>query len=354
MPFLRNAWYMAGWAEQLSDKPLRIKILGRGIALYRLSNGEAVAIGDRCAHRFASLGDGKIVNDSLQCPYHGLRYDRTGQCVHNPHGDGAIPPRARVDSYRLIERHHGLWIWMGDPGLADPLKIPDFSLFDRADLASSRDRLYVRANYELVSDNLLDLSHAAYLHPFLATEGLASRSRTEVKRVDTTVWSFMWNDNEPVTPLFKLVWDGNGDRGDLRSHMRWTAPCNLYLDVGMTDVAAVSTESGPWLPSAHLLTPETESSTHYFWMIARNRQQTNEELGKIIHQGISRAFTTEDEPMISRIFENMNGEDFRTLRPAMLPGDTAASLARRVLSTMIADESVHESEAQHPQTSNIA
>ena len=337
MHFLRNAWYMVGWGENLSPGPTRIKVLGEPVALYRLQSGAAVALADRCPHRSASLADGKIIDDALQCPYHGLRFNALGACVHNPHGSGSIPPRAHVKSYPLVERHHALWIWMGDRDDPDPTMIPDFSIFDEASLVSSRGYLHIKANYELINDNLLDLSHAAFIHPFLTNEGYAARSRSDVKQDGTTVWSYLWNDNEPLTPLFQLVWDGQGERCDMRAHMRWTAPSSLLLDVGVTEVGAPP-EAGPAIPSAHLLTPESESSTHYFWMVGRNRLQNDVELGRAIHAGIERAFTTEDEPMISRIAENMSGAEFWSLKPAILPGDAAALRARSVLTELIATQ----------------
>jgi phenylpropionate dioxygenase-like ring-hydroxylating dioxygenase large terminal subunit len=337
MLFLRNAWYVVGWAENLAPGPSRIKVLGESVALYRRQNGDAVALADRCPHRSASLGDGGIVDDVLQCPYHGLRFDANGMCVHNPHGNGSIPPRARVKKYPLVERHHALWIWMGETANANPDLIPDFSLYDGPNLVSSRGYLRINANYELINDNLLDLSHAAFIHPFLTNEGYASRSRSEVKQEGTTVWSYLWNDNEPLTPLFRMVWDGEGDRCDMRAHMRWTAPSALLLDVGVTNVGAAP-EAGPALPSAHLLTPESETSTHYFWMVGRNRRREDRELGDAIHAGIQRTFVTEDEPMIARVAENMGGAEFWSLRPAILPGDAAALRARRMLEELIANE----------------
>lgn len=335
--FLRNAWYMAGWAETLSNQPKRIKILGEGVALARLADGTAVAMGDRCPHRYASLSDGKLVDDTLECPYHGLRFDKSGACVFNPHGNGMIPPRARVKSYPLVERYHALWIWMGDAALADDASIPDFSAFMAPDVVTCRDYLRIGANYELVTDNLLDLSHVEFLHPFLANPGAAQRARRDVKQEGSSIWAYMWNDDEPVTPLLQMLWDGEEDRGDLRSHMRWDAPSSLYLEVGITYRGAPP-EAGPFMPSAHLLTPETESSTHYFWAMGRNRRQQDAELTKFIHDGVANAFINEDEPMIARVSENLGGADFWDLKPVILPGDAAAIQARRLLAKLIRNE----------------
>lgn len=342
--FLRNAWYMAGWGEALADRPQRIKILNEGIALARLADGTAFALADRCPHRFASLGEGKLIEDTVQCPYHGLRFDRSGQCVYNPHDDRTIPDRAQVRSYPLVERHGALWIWMGTVEAACESSIPDLSVFDRPDVASSRDYLKINANYQLVTDNLLDLSHAEFLHPFLANPNLAERSQREVKQEGSAVWAIMRSDNEPVTPLIRTVWDGEEDRGDLWSDIRWTAPSNLLLKVGMTYLGA-SRDAGPVIPSAHLLTPETEHSTHYFWAQGRNRKLDDADLTKAIHEGVTNAFVNEDEPMIERVAENMGSSDFWDLEPVILVGDKAAIRARLLLAKMIREEaSSHKAE----------
>ena len=104
MPFLKNCWYVAAWSSELSDSPLEKKIIGERVALYRTSNGDAVAIGARCPHRFAPLSKGKIVGDLIECPYHGLRFNRDGICVLNQFEPDAAPPTASVKKYAVVER----------------------------------------------------------------------------------------------------------------------------------------------------------------------------------------------------------------------------------------------------------
>ena len=165
--YLRNAWYVAAWSDNLADGQLLSRtILKEPIVLFRKSDGHIAALQDRCPHRFAPLHMGKIVGgDRVQCPYHGLEFDSSGACVLNPHGTKNIPPRARVRSYPVTEKHKAIWIWMGEqpPDLA---KVPDFSVLDNVPEmhATKRDRITIRANYELIIDNLLDLSHTSYLH----------------------------------------------------------------------------------------------------------------------------------------------------------------------------------------------
>lgn len=89
-----------------------------------------------------------------------------GACVHNPH-DKRITPSLRVASYPLVERYDVIWIWMGNPEEADPLLIPDFGVHDDQKFRTVNDLIPVKGGYQLVCDNLLDLSHANYLHAAL-------------------------------------------------------------------------------------------------------------------------------------------------------------------------------------------
>ena len=157
--FLRNYWYVAATDAEIERKPLGRIILGEPIVFYRLEDGTPVALEDRCAHRHLPLSMGKLVGDTLQCHYHGLRYDQTGTCVRVP-GQDLIPRSARVRSYPVVERYHWLWIWMGDPALADPDKITDFHWLDDPNWGAKGQYLHVKGNWQLVVDNLLDLTHS--------------------------------------------------------------------------------------------------------------------------------------------------------------------------------------------------
>ena len=161
--FLRNYWYVAGYDHEVSRRPLGRVILGEPIALYRLEDGTPVALEDRCAHRHLPLSMGRLIGDTLQCHYHGLRYDRSGACVRVP-GQDLIPRSARVKSYPVVERYHWLWIWMGDPALADPASIPDYHWFDDPNWGVKGEYLHVKSNWQLIVDNLLDLTHLAFVH----------------------------------------------------------------------------------------------------------------------------------------------------------------------------------------------
>jgi vanillate O-demethylase monooxygenase subunit len=335
---LRNAWYIAGSAAEVGATPFRRVVLEQPIVLFRTSDRSPVALLDRCPHRFAPLSRGCLVGDVLQCGYHGLRFDRTGVCVHNPHG-GPIPTAARVRSYPLLERFGFVWIWMGDPQRADPDLVPDLAPFGRQDgYTTVSGYLRIAANYQLITDNLLDLSHVEFLHPAFAVEEVLDTARTEVLREGSTVFSNRWKPSCKVSRFLRMFWPSASERGDARANMRWVPPAILYLDVGVTEVGA-SIDEGVTLPFAHLLTPESRTSTHYFWAMIRDRRIEDAELSREVQQIVSSAFAGEDEPMIEAQQQQIGDEsDLMALNPVLLQPDAAAVNARRILARLIDEE----------------
>jgi phenylpropionate dioxygenase-like ring-hydroxylating dioxygenase large terminal subunit len=163
MGYVRNAWYVAAWADQVEqDKPISANILGEPIVLWR-SEGKVVAMEDRCPHRQAPLSLGRCEEASLRCMYHGLRFDAEGKCIEIP-GQETIPPLARVRTYPAIEKHSWIWVWPGDPDQAREAEIPSAVGVDDPDWLLGRGQLDYDAEARLINDNLLDLSHVTFVH----------------------------------------------------------------------------------------------------------------------------------------------------------------------------------------------
>ena len=164
--FVRNCWYMAGWSRDFARDELKpVTMLNEAIVLYRKSDGGLVALQDRCCHRFAPLSLGRIEHDNLRCMYHGLKFAPSGECLEIP-GQSKIPPQAFVRSYPVVEKYSGAWIWMGDPARADESLVPEFVGVDDPRWAMLPGRMDYNANYMLINDNLLDLSHIPFLHRY--------------------------------------------------------------------------------------------------------------------------------------------------------------------------------------------
>lgn len=162
--FLRKCWYAAGWSRDFAPEALTsVTILNEPIVIYRKTDGAAVALHDRCCHRFAPLSMGRIEGDDLRCMYHGLKFAPSGKCVEI-HGQPKIPPQALVRTYPIVDKYSIAWLWMGDSGLVDESLIPDFVGVDDPQWVMKPGRMDYNANYVLINDNLLDLSHIAFLH----------------------------------------------------------------------------------------------------------------------------------------------------------------------------------------------
>ncbi|WP_322086955.1 aromatic ring-hydroxylating dioxygenase subunit alpha [Burkholderia sp. BCC1999] len=339
MKFLRNTWYCAGWGADLGQTDLIDRtILNESVLLYRKEDGSAVAIGNRCPHRFAPLSSGCKKGDNVACPYHGLTFGPSGECVLNPHGDGAIPKAAKVPHYPLVERYEALWIWMGNPDFADEAQIPDFSESSKQQgWGHIRGHLEVPTHYEMLTDNLLDLSHVPYLHPFLSAQGPQPegfREERELRQDGNTIWSMHRNLNTVTTPLFKLLWEDAPDVIEGYFDMRWSAPSNLLLQAGISAMDG-RREDGARIPMAHLLTPASDTHTHYFWCQARNRKGEDPAIDQELKAGIDHVFRNEDEAMLIKCQALMGTTDLMSLKPVLLPGDGPAVRARRILAAQI-------------------
>src|ERR1700693_1887461 len=157
MSFLRNTWYVAAWCDEVQDRPLGRKILGEQVVLYRDAGRNIVAASDLCPHRFAPLHRGQVIEGVIECPYHGLRFNSDGRCVHNPDGDGKLPVGARLKTFPIIERWECAWIWMGNPQTVDASRIPTYEfLSDPNKYRPVKGRLHVRANYRYITEKLKD------------------------------------------------------------------------------------------------------------------------------------------------------------------------------------------------------
>ncbi|WP_226635046.1 aromatic ring-hydroxylating dioxygenase subunit alpha [Novosphingobium profundi] len=333
--FVRNAWYAAAWSHELGDGQLARTILTEPVVLFRTSDGVAHALHDACPHRFAPLSMGKHKGDRIACAYHGLEFDGSGRCIHNPHGKGAIPASLSVRAYPVVERYDMVWVWPGDINQADPAQLPQIPRLEDDAFSWVHGRLHVEADYQLVIDNLLDLTHVEFMHPMLASEGNAARTKFRCEQEGDIVRAFYDVSDEPITGLFQILWENNRKSADLHAYMHWHAPSILYLDTGMV---SNEEDGGPKIPTVHFLTPETAETTHYFWAAGRNRGHGNEQVSSMLQFATQNAFETEDEPMIRAVRSRMHSNDLFAHKPALLPMDEAGVRARRILEQRVTAE----------------
>jgi vanillate O-demethylase monooxygenase subunit len=342
MSYLRNAWYVAAWGSELEHGRLLARtLLEEPVVLFRDASGEPHALADRCPHRFVPLSMGTLVDDgrSVQCGYHGLRFDGAGDCVHNPHGDGRIPQAAKVRSHPVVERHSAVWIWMGDPQRADPASIPDFSFNDPAHWAVGTGTMVVDAPYELEIDNILDLSHIEFMHPLFASDAVR-RAQVESKQEGDTVWSrrFMTDDTE-VPDFLRQAFQVPHGPMDRWLDVRWTAPAHMALWAGGV-ASGRPPQEGVVNPSTHCFTPEQAGRSHYFYALSYPLAMGSMavDLARTHVEALRVPFECEDKPVVEAVARRMAGEALFDLKPVLLPGDAAAVRARRILQALIDQE----------------
>jgi phenylpropionate dioxygenase-like ring-hydroxylating dioxygenase large terminal subunit len=266
-------------------------ILKEPIVLYRREDGSAVALEDRCCHRQVPLSMGKVEGDHLRCGYHGLRFDSSGKCVEIP-GQDSVPPQARVRAFPVIERFGWLWIWMGDPEQADPALIPNWWWAEHPEWAFSRpDPIYVHCNYQLIADNVLDVTHLAYVHTTSIGSSSITEFPAEVEREERLVRLTRWIIDRPPPPLYKEAggFPGNVDRWQIVEHM---PPCFSVNFAGCKD-----NERRIDLMALSAPTPETERTTHYFFGFVRNFKLGDPEMDRVFAVDFVKVFN-EDIPIL--------------------------------------------------------
>jgi phenylpropionate dioxygenase-like ring-hydroxylating dioxygenase large terminal subunit len=338
--FLRNYWYVAAWGHEVTrQKMMRRVFLNEPVVLYRAEDGTPVALEDRCCHRHAPLSKGKLVGNAVECPYHGFTYDPTGACISIP-GQAKIPPTARVKSYPTVERYQWIWIWMGDPALADPDKIEDFHWMDDPEWKADGERLDLKGNYVLLVENLMDLSHLSYVHP--TTLGTEKVAQTPMKweKTNTGVRVTRWVMDSPPPPFFQKAGGFKPTQHvDRWQIIDWTPPAFVRLDVGCalagTGARDGNRSQGITMRNLNAITPETERTTHYFWGQARNFKIDKPWLTDLIVANVHTAFM-EDLDIIQAQQENI---DIGPGAPRIdMAHDGGGIAARRMLEDLIAQE----------------
>ncbi|HVL36423.1 MAG TPA: aromatic ring-hydroxylating dioxygenase subunit alpha [Burkholderiales bacterium] len=327
--FLRNAWYVAAWDREVARAPVARTLLGEPVVLYRKADGTPVALEDRCCHRSLPLSMGRLEGDELRCGYHGLRFDASGACTEIP-GQASIPPQARVRAYPLVERYHWLWIWMGERSRADPALIPEWRWAADAAWAFTRpDPVRVACDYRLVSDNVLDVTHLAYVHAGSIGAPSITEFPATVEREARRVRLTRWIRDRPPPPLYRKAggFPGNVDRWQIVEHV---PPCFTVNFAGCEDG-----ERRIELMALSAPTPETERSTRYHFGFVRNFGLGDPDLERICSEDMVRVFH-EDFPVLEA---QQRALDAQPGAPRVdIQVDAAPLAARRLLERLIAAE----------------
>ncbi len=307
--YLRNCWYVAGWSKDIGRSLKPQTYLGENILFYRTKDGQPVALEDACPHRKLPLSDGKLIGDTVECGYHGLTFDCLGACVSAPTQKGQIPRRAVVKSYPVVDRYRLLWIWMGDPELADPDKIFPIENFDNPDWGyTDGGVLDINCHYLWICDNLLDPSHVAWVHVSSFAGAGTDDAPLDLTKTDQSITVSRWIYDQPPSPYYAdlVKFEGTCDR---LQHYEMALP-GIALN---KSVYSPTGTGGPGKPhvaqtyvniSYNFMTPIDADNSRYFWFQHRNTDPTDTAISEKMNAGAHMAFE-EDRLVLEKVHQGM-------------------------------------------------
>ncbi|HEX3930792.1 MAG TPA: aromatic ring-hydroxylating dioxygenase subunit alpha [Nocardioides sp.] len=344
-PHPLDTWYAVAWDHEVTHRGILARtVAGRPMALYRTEAGRPVALADACWHRLAPLSMGKLVGaDEIQCPYHGLRYNPSGRCTRLP-AQETLNPSASVPSYPIVERHRYLWVWPGEPARADPAAIPDMHQMDDPAWAGDGLTIEARCNYQLILDNLMDLTHEEFVHGSTLGQDELSQSEFSTRlesddHVSVTRWMI---DVAPPSFWAKNIRDRFPDfsgRVDRWQIIHYYAPSTICIDVGVAPTGTGAPEGdrsqGVNGYVMNTITPETERSSHYFWAFMRNYRLSSQQITTELRNGVKGVFG-EDEVMLQAQQQAIDANPDYAFYSLNI--DAGGMWVRRILDRMLAAE----------------
>jgi len=340
----KNAWYAAAWDHEVTSGDIIARtVANHPLALYRTVEGLPVALADACWHRLAPLSMGRRVGrDGVQCPYHGLQFDSAGRCIFMP-AQETINPSAVVASFPAVERHRFIWVWTGDPHLADPSTIPDMHQLDSPEWAGDGQTIDVETNFQLILDNLMDLTHEEFVHVGSIGQTELSGSDFEVSHDDSTVTLTRWMHSIDAPPfLARNMQDrfpdfaGKVDRWQI---VKYQAPATICIDVGVAAAGTGAPEGdrsqGITNFVMNTITPVTATHSHYHWAIMRNYALERQSATTRMRESVSRVFKQDERMIVAQQAAILANPDYEFYS---LNIDAGGMWVRRILERMLAAE----------------
>ncbi len=339
--FPKNAWYVACTPDEIADKPLGRMICGRPIVFYRGEGGKVAALEDFCPHRGAALSLGAVVDGKLMCGYHGLVMGCDGKAVSMPmQRVGGFPC---IHSYPVAELHGFIWVWPGDAGLADESAIPDLFWADHPEWAFGGGLYHIQSDYRLMIDNLMDLTHEAYVHVGSIGQDEIDESPVRTQMEGDQVVTRREMQGIVAPPFWQAAMRAHGldDQApvDRWQVSRFTAPGHVLIEVGVALAGKGGINADPRDKVSAIvvdfMTPETESSHWYFWGMARHFQANDPALTDTIRTGQGQIFS-QDLAVLEA--QQRNQRLFPNRRFLALNIDAGGVRARRLLDDLVQGE----------------
>ena len=328
--FPRNTWYVAAATHEVGRALLKRRIAEEPIVLYRTEAGAPVAMLDLCPHRHAPLSLGRLVGDAVECGYHGITFGADGKCVRIP-GEQKVLERFAASTFPAIERWGFVWIWLGEKTQADEARLPAaFKWQTEPDWCPLDGYVHVDGHYQLLIDNLLDLSHEAFAHHGTIGNAAVAETPCTTTVSDNSIEVFRYMEDCAPPSLFVKAagFDTNIDR---HQKISFYPPCFVVIEVWAKPTGTDEKRLIWWVLNA--LTPETTGSTHYFWALPRGFRQDDAALTELLRAGIYRTFA-EDKVIIEAQQERLERSPLDK-RSVFTSADQAPTRARQMVAAML-------------------
>jgi phenylpropionate dioxygenase-like ring-hydroxylating dioxygenase large terminal subunit len=332
--YLRNQWYVAAHGFELADgKPIARTICDQTVVIFRGQDGGVGILTDRCPHRFAPLSCGEVNGNDIQCGYHGIRFDRDGVCTHIP-GDAPVPHDFRARRFPALERHGFIWIWMGEKA-ADPALIPDYHENDDPGWAGVPGYLNIACNYQLMVDNLLDLTHVVFVHKTTLAGGGVTDTPLEVRVEGEKVLAQRMMINVDTAPIYRAARGLNGkiDRWQI---FECLPPSHVKITLGAREAGASTPLGEPVHMVLNGITPESNARTHYFWSTTRPWGLGDKKVDELYRSMIELAFN--EDKAIVEAQQRLISQDPENAYFVNFPFDRAGQSARRIVRRLMTEE----------------
>ena len=332
--WVKNCWQVAAYATEIGAGLLPRTFLGENVILFRDTAGSAHALIDRCAHRCVPLSRGKLLGDIVQCGYHGMRFQADGACAGVP-GQATIPARATIRAYPIIEKHGFIWIWMGDPAHADPARVPDAFWFANPEWETATGYHHIAAHYQLLIDNLLDLSHESFVHQETIGNGAVADSPVTAQLTGNRVRVHRFMPNNPPPPFYESTtgFTANIDRWHTTYY---DAPGTVIIENGSMPTGT-PIEHAKQRRVLNFITPESATSSHYFWGVARQWERADSALTEQIRLDVIVTFD-QDKVLLEAQQRELDSDPSLKAFPVTIKIDAGPILGRRLVDARLAEE----------------
>lgn len=305
-----NFWYAAGRSADLTNAPVKVRMLGQNFVLFRDSTGNAHCLSNVCTHRGGSLAGGKMRGDCVECPYHGWQFNGAGECVRIPSlgNDGKIPTRTKIDSYPVQEKYGLIFAFLGDLPEDERPPIMEIEEYGTEGWRATVQKFEWGIDYKRSIENSIDPAHNEFVHD---THGFGGDND------DYQVHDLNMVEDEWSTGFWNKMYAPPLAEGKMREASGREEATFIDAGTGHVGISSVWTHIHP-TPQMHIHqylfeTPIEEDQTQFYLVNLRNFLPTPEHDERMMERnlyvaGQDKAVLEDVEPVVTP--RNNNHEVF--------------------------------------------